>query len=102
MVVESRNIYMGDKEAFFNYIVDVKKEVGTQLRPLKKMDRISQCVQWHKHVLKPCSQRVVTAVRSKSNQIFKNGTLLFSEQNAKEEVALAKAELGYAVSALES
>lgn len=41
-------------------------------------------------------------MRSKSNQIFKNGTLLFSEQNAKEELALAKAELGYALAALES
>ena len=29
LLVESRSIYIGDKEAFFNYIVDAKKDLGT-------------------------------------------------------------------------
>jgi len=40
-IIEGRSIYVGDKEHFLNYIVDLKKEVGSTLRPIEQMERIS-------------------------------------------------------------
>jgi hypothetical protein len=79
-IVEGRSIYVGDKEPFLNYIVDVKKEIGSKLRPIEQMERISQCIKWHKHVLKPCIERLQAAQRYQNmSTTYKNGSILFGE-----------------------